>query len=155
MTLLGGDVAVVVLPLDRGRLLLVALEDLLLVGRRDDVVLGDRDAGLARVVEAEVLEGVEHLRDRRRPVGLDQVGDHLVDVALLQRVVDELELLGVEVLPERVGERPLDLLVEDDPPDRGQEVLVPGPPVLGLVVQLAAAVLVDELGLLRGAEHLR
>ena len=31
---------------------------------------------------------------------------------------------------------------------------MPGPPVLGLVVQLAAAVLVDELGLLRGAEHL-
>jgi hypothetical protein len=32
---------------------------------------------------------------------------------------------------------------------------VPGPPVLGEVVQLAAAVLVDELGLLRGAEDLR
>ena len=106
-------------------------------------------------MEAEVLEGVEHLRDRRRAVGLDQVGDHLVDVLLLQRVVDELELLGIEVVPEGVGEGALDLLVEDDPPDRGQEVLVPGPPVLGLVVQLAAAVLVDELGLLRGAERLR
>ena len=105
-------------------------------------------------MEAEVLEGVEHLRDRRRPVGLDQVGDHLVDVALLQRVVDELELLGIEVVPQRLGQGALDLFVEDDPPDRGQEVLVTGPPVLGLVVQLAAAVLVDELGLLGGAEDL-
>ena len=126
-----------------------------MLGRRDDVVLGDRDPRLAGVVEAEVLEGVEHLGDRRRPVGLDQVGDHLVDVALLQREVDELELLGVEVVPERFGEGALDLLVEDDPPDRGQEVPAPGPPVLGLVVQFAAAVLVDELGLLRGAEDLR
>ena len=154
VALLGGDVAVVVLALDRFRLLLVALEDFRLLGRRDDVVLGDRDPGLARVLEAEVLEGVQHLRDRRRAVGLDQVGDHLVDVLLLQRVVDELELLGIEVLFESIGEGTLDLLVEDDPPDRGQEVLVPGPPVLGLVVQFAAAVLVDELGLLRGAERL-
>ena len=61
---------------------------------------------------------------------------------------------GSKSSSEGVGEGALDLLVEDDPPDRGQEVLVPGPPVLGLVVQFAAAVLVDELGLLRGAEHL-
>ena len=155
VALLGGDVAVVVLALDRGRLLLVAIEDLRLARRRDDVVLGDRDPGLAGVVESEVLEGIEHLGDRRGAVGLDQVGDHLVDVPLLQREVDELELLGVEIVPEGGGESALDLLVEDDPPDRGREVLVAGAPVLGVVVQLAAAVLVDELGLLRGAEGLR
>ena len=108
VALLGGDVAVVVLALDRFGLLLVALEDFRLLGRRDDVVLGDRDPGLAGVVEAEVLEGVQHLRDRRRAVGLDQVGDHLVDVLLLQRVVDELVLLGIEVVLESVGEGALD-----------------------------------------------
>ena len=37
--------------------------------RRDhDVVLGDRDAGLGGVLEAEVLERVEHQRDRGRAV---------------------------------------------------------------------------------------
>ena len=64
VALLGSDVAVVVLALDRFRLLLVALEDFRLLGRRDHVVLGDRDPGLTGVVEAEVLERVEHLRDR-------------------------------------------------------------------------------------------
>ena len=59
-------------------------------------------------VEAELLEGVEHQRDRRGAVGLDQVADDLVDVALLQRAVDELVLLGVVLVPERLGDRPLD-----------------------------------------------
>ena len=86
-------------------------------------------------MEAEVLEGVEHQRDRRRPVGLDQVGDHLVDVALLQRAVDELEPLGVVLVAQRVRQRPLDAVVEDDPPDRRQEVLVTGAAVLRVVVQ--------------------
>ena len=88
--LLLGDVAVVVLAVDLVRLRLVALEDLVLVGGRDDVVLGDRDPRLGGEVEPEVLEGVEDERDRRRSVGIDQIGDRLVDVALLQRVVDEL-----------------------------------------------------------------
>ena len=60
---------------------------------------------------------------------------------------------GSKSSSERLGERALDPVVEDDPPDRGQEVLVPGPPVLGVVVQLAAAVLVGQLGLLGGAER--
>ena len=150
--LLGGDVALLVLALDLGDLLLVALEDLLLVRRRDDVVLGDRHPGLGREVEPEVLERVEHERDRRGAVGLDEVRDHLVDAALLQRPVDVLVALGVVLVAERVGERALDAVVEDDPPDRGQEVLVPGAPVLGEVVQLHEPVLERQLGLLRGAE---
>ena len=79
----------------------------------------------------------------------------LVDVALLQRAVDELVVLGVVLVPERVRERALDAVVEDDPPDRGQEVLVARAPVLGVVVQLDDAVLVGELGLLGGAERVR
>ena len=79
LAVLLGEQPVVVLALDLGHLLLVAVEDLLLVRRRDDVVLRDRDPGLGREVEAELLERVERLRDRRRAVGLDQVGDDLVD----------------------------------------------------------------------------
>ena len=70
-------------------------------------------------------------------------------------MVDELEPLGVVLVPERGRESPLDLVVEDDPPDRGQEVLVAGAPVLGPVVQLDEPVLVDELGLLGGPERMR
>ena len=92
LALLGGDPPLLVLADDVGGPLLVALEDLLLVGRRDDVVLGHGDPRLGGVVEAELLERVEHQRDRRGAVGLDERGDHVVDVALLQRVVDELEL---------------------------------------------------------------
>ena len=69
-------------------------------------------------------------------VGLDQLGDDLVDVALLQRAVDELVALRVPLLLERVRDRPLDPVVEDDPADGGQEVLVAGAPVLGVVVEL-------------------
>jgi hypothetical protein len=155
LSLLGGDVAVLVVGLDLLRLLLVALEDLLLVRRRDDVVLGDRDPGLGRVVEAKVLEGVQHLRDRGGAVGLDQVGDHRGDVALLQVVVDVLELLRVVLVAHGLLEGPLHLVVEDDPPDGGQEVLLPGAPVLSQIVQVDDAVLVGELGLLRGAEGVR
>ena len=61
----------------------------------------------------------------------------------------------VPVLLQRLGERPLDPVVEDDPPDRGQEVLVLRPPELGEVVELDQTVLVGQLGLLGGAERAR
>ena len=64
------------------------------------------------------------------------------------------ERVRVEIAFQRVGQGPFDRLVEDDPPDRGQEVTTTGTAVLGLVLQFATAVLVDEFGLLRGAEHL-
>ena len=60
VALLLRDEAHVVLVLDLGDLGLVPAEDLPLVRRDHDVVLGDRDAGLRRVLEPEVLERVEH-----------------------------------------------------------------------------------------------
>src|SRR5439155_16454486 len=99
LALLGGDVALLVLALDLLGLALVAVEDLLLVGRRDDVVLRDRDPGLGGVVEAEVLERVQHLGNRGGAVGLDQVGDHLVCRLLLEKKNDELVPLGVVLVP--------------------------------------------------------
>jgi hypothetical protein len=149
LAVLLGKKAVVVLALDLHDLLLVAVEDLFLVGRRDDVVLRDRDPGLARVVEPELLEGVERLGDRRGAVRLDEVGDDRVDLLLLERAVDELVLLRIPVIAESLGDCPLDAVVEDDPADGRQEVLVTGSPVLGEVVELDDAVLVGELGLLR------
>ena len=155
LALLGGDVAVLVVGLDLLGLLLVPLQDLLLVGGRHDVVLRDRDPGLRRVVEPEVLERVEHLRHRGGAVRIDQVRDHLVDAVLLQVVVDELELVRVVLVTQSLLERALDLVVEDDPPDRRQEVLVAGAAVLRPIVQVHDAVLVRELGLLRRPERMR
>src|SRR5215218_3944865 len=149
------DQALVVLVLDRLHLVLVALEDLLL-GRRDhDVVLGDRDARLGGEAEAEVLERVEDLRDRRGAEGLHELVHERRRVALAQGLVDVLVLLAVELLAEGLLQRPLDAVVEDDPADGGGDVaaLHPVRAVVRDVVELDQAVLVAELGLLRGAEH--
>ena len=157
VALLLGDQAVVVLVGDVADELVVLVEDLLLLGRHDDVVLGDRDAGLRGVLEAEVLERVEHQRDRRRAVGLHEHVDQPRGVALLHRLVDEHVLGRVELVAERLRERALDAVVVDDPPDRREHVtaLAPVRAELGDVVQLDDAALVGELGLLRGAEHVR
>ena len=155
VALLLGDQALLVLILDGLHLRLVAPEDLLLGGRHDDVVLGDRDAGLRREAEAEVLERVEDLGDRRGAERLHQLIDELRRVALLQRLVDELVLRAVELLAQRLLQRPLDAVVEDDPPDGGGHVaaLHPVGAVVRDVVQADDVVLVGQLRLLGGPEH--
>ncbi len=157
VALLLGDQAHVVLVGDLADELLVLVEDRLLLGRDHDVVLGDRDAGLGGVLEAQVLERVEHQRDRGRAVGLHERVDQPRGVALLHRLVDEHVLGGVELVAQRLGERALDAVVVDDAPDGRQHVaaLAPEGAELGDVVQLHDAGLVGELGLLRGAEHVR
>jgi hypothetical protein len=117
------DEAGVVLVVDLRDLALVALQDLVLVRRDHDVVLRDRDAGLRREVEAELLERVEHHRRRVGTVDLHQPLDHGVHVALAQRHVHELVGLRIELLAERLLERTLDALVEDDPADGREPVL--------------------------------
>ena len=118
VALLLRDQALVVLVLDRLHLALVAPEDLLL-GRRDhDVVLGDRDARLGGEAEAEVLERVEDLRDRRGAEGLHELVHERRRVALPQGLVDELVLLAVELVAQGLLQRPLDAVVEDDPARR-------------------------------------
>jgi len=141
VALLLRDQASVVLVLDLRDLGLVARQDLLLVGRDHNVVLGDRDAGLGRVLEAEVLEGVEHERDRRRPVLLHELVDHARGVTLAHRVVDELVGGRIELVAQRLLQRALDLVVVDDPPHGRQHVaLATDRPELGEVVQLDDAV---------------
>src|SRR4051812_958982 len=156
VALLLRDQARVVLVLDLAHLALVTVEDLLLLGRNHDVVLRHRDAGLRREPEAEVLERVENEGDRVRPVQVHERLDHLVHVALLQRLVDECVLVRVVALAEHLRQRALDALVEDDPPD-GREDVATGAAatVLGQVMQAHHLVLVRQLRLLRGAEHVR
>ena len=102
VALLLGDQAVVVLAGDVADQLVELVEDLLLLGRNDDVVLGDRDPRLGRVLEAQVLECVEHQRDRRRAVGLHERVDQPRRVALLHRLVDEGVLRRVELVAQRL-----------------------------------------------------
>src|SRR4051794_19776567 len=152
-----GDQAHVVLVVDLRDLTLVAIEDLLLDRRDDGVVLGDRDAGLRREMETQLLERVQHRRGGVGAVLDDQPLDDLVHVLLPQRAVDERELGRVVLaLFQVVAERAIDALVEDDAPDRGEDVvLLTGAAVLRQVVQLHHAVLVGELGLLGGTEDVR
>jgi hypothetical protein len=89
-------------------------------------------------------------------VQVDKVLDHDGRVTLLERPVHELVGRRVVLVLEGVLERPLDAFVEDDPADRREDVVLPVPTaVLGEVVQPHLAVLVGELGLLRGAEDVR
>ncbi len=157
VALLLGDQAGVVLLLDLGDLRFIAAEDLLLVRRHDDIVLGDRDPRLRRVLEAELLERVEHERDRRRAVALDERIDQPRRVALLHRLVDEHVGARIERRAESFLERPLDAVVVDDPPDRRENVpaLAAERPELRDVVQLDDARLVGQLRLLGGAEGVR
>ena len=99
---------------DAGRALLLDLENLaprlvehLALGRRDHHVLdADRDAGLRRVQEGDLLEVVQHL-DRQIVAVLDEaVADQVLQAALLEQAVDERDLLG-------------QVHVEDDPADGG------------------------------------
>ena len=68
-------------------------KDLLLVGRHHDVVLGDGDAGDARVLEAHVLEDVEQRGDRDGAVVLDQVADERRHLVLGEDLVLELVIV--------------------------------------------------------------
>ena len=107
-------------------------------------------------MEAEVLERVEHLRDRRRAVGLDQVEDHLVDVALLQRVVDELVPLRVVLVARAPSAsarsmRSLKMIR----PTVVRKCSWPARRYSAKSWSSTMLVLVGELGLLRGAEDVR
>ena len=126
------------LPSMPADLRVVAPEDLPLARRGLDVVLGERHAGAGRVLEADVLERVEHHRDRAGAVLLHELVDQLGRVLLAHRPVHELVVGWVELVAQRLGQRPLDRLVVDDPPDGGQDVaaLQTERPVLGQVVQL-------------------
>ena len=104
-----GDEPAQVVPLDAVHLLLVRPEDLLLARRDDDVVLGDRDAGLRRIGEAERLDLVEHRGQLRRPELVDEVGDEVTHLLLAERAVVEPEAREVR-RPRREPQRSRDVL---------------------------------------------
>ena len=153
--LLQRDQALVVLVVDLRDLALVPLENLLLVGRGDDVVLRNRDAGLTRVVEAHVLERVQDQRNRRSAVPDDKLLDERSRVLLGERIVDELVLAQLVAVLERFEEASLDLLVEEDAPHRREDVVTLLTAIHGQVVQPDVLVVVGKLRLLRGSEHVR
>ena len=146
-----GDEALVPLVLDLVDEPLVPLQDAVLLLRHDDVVLADGDAGPGGGVEADPLEGVQQLAHELRRVAVHVGGDEGLDLALLQHVVDVLVLLGVVGVPEVVPQGLLDVLVEQDAPERRLH-----PPAVpaddDLVVDLERALLVGGLGLVVGGE---
>src|SRR6478609_6974527 len=100
-TLVVGDQTTLVLGLDLGGLLLVALEDLELARRRDDVGDGDRGARAGRPVEAVLLERVEARRDLHLAVALGEVVDDRRQALLVDLVVDERVVEGQRLVEER------------------------------------------------------
>ena len=74
------------------------------------------DAG--RVAEAELLDRVEHLGDRRRTAAVDQLRDELGHVALRERAVLVRVVRRLPLLADGLLERPRDLVVEDRAADR-------------------------------------
>ena len=110
-----GDQSVLVRLLDLADPLLVPGEDLLLLGRDDDVVLRDRHAGPRAVAEAEVLDRVEDDRDRVRAVVVDERRDEVAELLLRERPVEEAVILLVAAVPgpDRLVQGAVDLGVED------------------------------------------
>src|SRR5262249_22505785 len=145
VALLLGHEAAVVLASDLGDLVLEAGEDLLLVSRRHDVVLRDRDARPGREAERDRLDDVERRGNRVRTVVLDEVADERVQLTLAEGRVEERMIL--EVAPRRLVERTLDLGVEDDPARCGDEELVT-PRVLDRILEVDGPRLDGELDVL-------
>src|SRR4030095_8156035 len=84
VALLLGHQSAVVLATYLRDLVLVSGEDLLLVTRRHDVVLRDRDARTGREAERHRLDDVERGRDRVRAVVLDEIADEGIQLALAE-----------------------------------------------------------------------
>jgi hypothetical protein len=125
VALLLRDQAVLVLLLQVRRPLLVLGEDLAAWSAARHVVLGDRDAGLRREAEAEVLERVEHLGDgAEAPNGLAQRVHERGRVALRRDLLMNCTASGSKSSPIASSRRALDAVVEDDAPD----VVASGPP---------------------------
>src|SRR5580765_1209251 len=99
-----GDQTPLVLGLDLGGLDLVALEDLQLARRRDDVGDGDRGAGPGGPVEAVLLERVEGRRDLDLAVALGEVVDDRREALLVDLVVDVGVVLRERLVEERAAQ---------------------------------------------------
>jgi hypothetical protein len=74
-------------------------------------------------VESELLERVEHERDAGGAVTHHEVRDQRADLALREGLVDEQVILAVGGIGDRVGQRPLDAVVEQDAADRRRHVV--------------------------------
>ncbi len=147
-----GDQAAVVVALDPSDALLILGKDLLLLRRDDDVVLRDRDPGQSRVLEAEGLDRVEQAPHRVGAVTGRKLGDERVGLALRERLVDELRLLGLHV--DRLEDAAADLLVEDHAArSRHHQLAVEA--ILDRILEMHLLGVERELDLLLGLEPLR
>ena len=155
MTLVLGDEAAVVLRVDTLDLVLVLAEDLLLVGRDDDVVLGDRHAGLRRVAEPERLDRVEHRRQRVCAVPIGETEHEAVGIRLRERLVDEHELVDrVVLVTDQLDELPVDGGVEEHPA-RGRDVELAPEPELDRLSERHSATLDRQLDVVGRVEPLQ
>ena len=105
VALLVGERATQVAPVDLLGPDLVAVEDLLLVRRHDDVGDGQRDPGARGPVEARVLQPVEALRDLGHRVPLGQVVDDRGLALLGQRLVDERVVRRQQLVEQHPAQR--------------------------------------------------
>ena len=93
VTLAGRDGTVETLALDFENRGARTVDDLAFLRRDDHVVDADRDAGLRRVEEAEVFDVVEHLDGEGVAVVQEDVVDELLQPLLLEKTVDERDLI--------------------------------------------------------------
>src|SRR5207248_7766448 len=107
-----------------------------------------------RVLEAELLDRVEHTRDHRCAVAVDELGDEVAHLLLREGPVDELVPDLERLLVDRALEGPLDLRVEDHSARSRQDELAVAP-VLDRLLELDLPGFQRELDLLLGGEALR
>ena len=134
VALLVGDVALQVLVVDLLDLVAGAIDELGLRSRHQDVLHADGRPELRRVVESQLLDGIQRLHGHVRSVVAVAVGDQPAQFSVVELLVDELHLVGK-------------VLVQEDPPGRGVHVLV-------VQLELDPGVVVDRARVHR-PQHLR
>ncbi len=150
-----GDQAAVVLAVNLVDARLVPGQDLLLVRRDDDVVLGDRDAGDRAVPEPKRLDRVERRSKRMGPEAVREHQDVAVGVRLRERLVGELELVELAcVVADQLGELAIDARVEDHAAGR-REVQLATEAELDRLLEADALGLDGELDAVGRVEPLR
>jgi len=103
-----GDGAFLPLPLDLERFLAGLGDDVGLLGGDAHVVDADRDAGARRHVEADFLDDVEDLDGALQAQVDEAVVDEILQALLLQRAVDERQVVGEVGAQQHAADRGLD-----------------------------------------------
>ena len=113
-TLVVGDETAVELQLDLSSLRVVALEDLVLVRRHDDIGDGDRRTRARGPVETGLLECVQRSRHLDLRVPLRQIVDDGREHLLVDGLVDVLVVLRQRAIEDRSTQRRTDPQLADE-----------------------------------------